>query len=499
MPIAQSIRADEARFPAAPRRGSGLDRPILLTEAGASGLKPEPSRRRSHRWLVSVAITSIVIVALAFRLHGAEVNATRNPPRKLFGDEPGYSSIANGLLDGLGFTWPGRVPLYPTWVATVYAFNDRNPYSVPYPQAFLGALSVYLTFRLGRLIAGDGPGLLAALCMALSYAQINETHLLYSEILYAPFLLMAAVMLTRALAEPTVRRFGWAGIWIGLANLVRPTLGAYPMFLLVVIGCFTKSPWRIALKGWGACFVASWVVITPWMIHNVVKWKAVLPLATSHAIVWQGSPEYYHLLVHKRVPFLTIWNEILYDEKNPDWHDPGTVEGDRWWTRRGIESIKAEPAVYAKYFAQKLVYFWVGDPGCDWDNTYPLNWRLLRTWGMKRREIIQIFAIRLLIIPALIGVLILRKSWRKFLPIYSILVFFILLHAATHAEARLSEPLEAFLYIIVCAAFVHLLRTLFGGHPVPATTTKSTDGDTVDVDPAEYVKRFQAQVNPQLS
>jgi hypothetical protein len=409
--------------------------------------------RRLLPWLVA----GVVLLGLGLRLYDAWRDAKLYPDKHLKADEPGYDGLARGLLDGYGFVWAGRVPFYPLWLSGLYAISGRNLHAVPYAQAFVGALTVFLTYVLGRKTVGAYPGLLAALFIAVSFIQIRQGRYLLSEVFYAPFLLMTALTLTRALAEPSARRFAWAALWVGLANLVRPTLFMFPVAMILVIIVLARLPWRRALSFCAVYLGVSWIVILPWMIHNYIRWHAVLPLATSHAIVWQGSPEYYHLLHDRGYKFVDIWDKVLY-VRGPDWHDPGTVEGDRWWTHRGIESIKAEPLVYMKYCVKKLAYLWIGDPGCDWNDGYPFNWWLVRKWGHSPREIVQIFATRLLIFPAMIGAVLMHKRWRNLLAIYSILAFFILLHAATHAEARFSEPLEPFLYILIFGGVFEIAR-----------------------------------------
>ena len=53
---------------------------------------------------------------------------------------------------------------------------------------------------------------------------------------------------------------------------------------------------------------------------------------------------------------------------------------------------------------------------------------------------------------ALGAVLALRDRWRQLLPVYALLVYCTLVHAATHAESRLSEPLQPYLTLLVAGA-----------------------------------------------
>ena len=53
---------------------------------------------------------------------------------------------------------------------------------------------------------------------------------------------------------------------------------------------------------------------------------------------------------------------------------------------------------------------------------------------------------------------VLRRRWRELLAIYAVMVYCTLLHGATHAEARLSEPLLPLLVVLIAGAFIAVLR-----------------------------------------
>ena len=53
-------------------------------------------------------------------------------------------------------------------------------------------------------------------------------------------------------------------------------------------------------------------------------------------------------------------------ELNPAYnggYDPFTIEGDQYFTRRAIQSIRAEPAVYIAYSLEESRVFVVREPG----------------------------------------------------------------------------------------------------------------------------------------
>jgi hypothetical protein len=62
---------------------------------------------------------------LACTQNSTPVGAPPPPPQPnstawLVGDEPGYNNMALEFLQGYAFTWPGRLPLYPTLLAGLH-------------------------------------------------------------------------------------------------------------------------------------------------------------------------------------------------------------------------------------------------------------------------------------------------------------------------------------------------------------------------------------------
>ncbi len=112
-----------------------------------------------------MGVLLIVCLGLGLRLYAAwEVNQTRpDTPARLAADEPGYDNLARELLAGGGMSWPGRVPLYPVWLAGLHYVTGYSYARGIYIQCLVGALAVWLTFVLGRDLFGQTVDLLAAL------------------------------------------------------------------------------------------------------------------------------------------------------------------------------------------------------------------------------------------------------------------------------------------------------------------------------------------------
>ena len=121
------------------------------------------------------------------------------------------------------------MPLYPLWLAAVYAASGGSYRAVPIAQAFLGATAIPVAYLLGRRVFGHPAGLLTALGVALSCQLVLEVRPLMSEVLFTPVVLLAMLLLWDATREPAGWRVALAGAAVGVADLVRPTLLFFPL------------------------------------------------------------------------------------------------------------------------------------------------------------------------------------------------------------------------------------------------------------------------------
>jgi 4-amino-4-deoxy-L-arabinose transferase-like glycosyltransferase len=419
----------------------------------------EAQPQRNDRRIVW-ALICLTLLGLAFRLYLAwRTNQTLpDTPARLRGDEPGYEGLAYWLLKGHFFEWPGRTPVYPFFVAGCYAIFGRSPASVVYVQAFLGATIIPLTFILARRFTGAQSSLVAAGLIALHPSLIFHVRLLQTEILYTPLILLTVLGLLRALEQPQWQKFSLAGALLAITNLCRPTAMLFPLIVPLLM------PRQWSLKRKIACFVAYLgaiiIITTPWTYHNYRTHKTFLIYSVSTALLWQGSPEFYHL-AYEQLPkrhIVQIWEEELNPARNGG-HNAFTIEGDRYFTKRAIASILREPAVYLWYCLQKAVFFWFGNPISDWPYHALFKVKAMRTFFSPQR-IVGILASRNLPVFAALGMIVLRHRWREFLPLLAVCGYFTLIHALTFTEVRHSEPLHPILAIVIATAAGELQRRL---------------------------------------
>ncbi len=436
---------------------------------------------RPLRASIVLALSALVLIGLLLRLHVAwERNhaSAEDLAARLVGDETNYDGLARALLAGghvarscqlkpIGyasldraleqgaFRWPGRVPVYPTFIAATYAaLGECSPSRLLYIQAVVGVTAVPLTYLLGRRLLATTPALLAAGMVAFDDLLIGQTAQIYSEVLYTPLLLGALLLLLWALRTARPGSFAWAGASMAVVTLCRPTTGLIPLVLPVML----PKLWSLTLKG-RVCLVYGLTmaaVIAPWTYHNWRAYHRFLPLNVSAGILWLGSPEFYHLVERDR-RHLDIWANELNPCRNGG-HDPFSIDGDRYFNRRAIQSIREEPVVYVIYSLQKAAYFWLGNPAAEWGYmafAWWRQWHTLRQWypyaWPRLFNMLLARELPLIALAALIF-LVARRRVRPLLPLLVVGAYIMLIHMLTWSELRYSGPLHPLLAIVVMAA-----------------------------------------------
>ncbi len=156
-------------------------------------------------------------------------------------DAEGYHLIALNLLAGRGFSmvWNApfcpvsiRTPLYPLLLALTYRLLGSDPARAVLAHLLLETLTAALVLRLGRELGGRRVGLLAGLLYAFNGATQRYTGVLYAETLLLAALAAALLVTARALHHWRARYFLSAGVFWGLAVLIKPNV----QFLALAVG-----------------------------------------------------------------------------------------------------------------------------------------------------------------------------------------------------------------------------------------------------------------------
>ncbi len=250
------------------------DASAMLVDRAASEsplIRPEekaltPSRRLPRGLLIIVLVALVGRLAILPWFDGI-------PPKTV--DEFQFNQLAVSINQRGEFAYtPGkstsmRPPLYPTFVAGVYAVaGAENFQAVRLTQILLNMLTVLIVYGLGRELFDRNTSVAAAAACAAYPSLWGHNYLLLTEVLFA-FLLTASLLCTaRFLRKNRLIELAAAGVLLGLASLTRSAMFFFPPAVVLLLLCNRQL-------SWGRSFVASAVFVTafsgavgPWLVRN---------------------------------------------------------------------------------------------------------------------------------------------------------------------------------------------------------------------------------------
>lgn len=240
------------------------------------------------------SLAVILLVGAALRI-GACVAVSPTP---LMNDEVLYHSLPAKMAAGgeLGDA-AGRTPGVLVFHAGLYrAFGDG--FSVARAgNVALSVLTLGLVFLLGRRLAGERAGLVAAALAALYPVSIAFSHYLLSETLYVFLLLAALATLLSGASPPTALRAGAAGLLFGACALTRE-VGLLTPLVAAAYLTWTVSPRpRAGLRLAAALLAATALIIAPWSFYlNGFSESFVLLSRTTWLNLYLGNHPGAHFL-----------------------------------------------------------------------------------------------------------------------------------------------------------------------------------------------------------
>jgi hypothetical protein len=317
-----------------------------------------------------VVLAALTLLGLAVRVAYALI---ADVPRGV-GDDVWFHLVANGIVDGRGFSDPfnslshgalvfGTLgepaptafhpPLFPALLAIPSALGLDSYRAHQLFGCVLAAASVPVIGLVGRRLAGATGGLAAAGIAAVFLPLVADDSLLLSESVYG--LLIALVLLTalRLRELPSARRALELGVAIGLAALTRSeALLLLPFLALPIV-------WRSEGRGRAIALTcaAALLVCLPWCVRNSLQFDQPTAITTGDGSVIAGAN--LHRVYYG--PDIGSWDfDGIYRTPAGRHPDPNeAVQSDRW---------RSEGIAFAREHASRLPAVVVA--------------RVLRTWDL---------------------------------------------------------------------------------------------------------------------
>lgn len=264
-----------------------------------------------------------------------------------------------------------RPPLFPLFIAAVYALTGPDPLHARLALSVVGALTCVLVAAIARDLFGGRAGVLAGL-IAATYPQLFIYDAwLYSESLAICLFAASCLAVMRVVRRPPDWRWALAGVLLGITALARPN-GLYALVAVavwVVLAVWTRvTSLRRAAFGFALMLAGCALILSPWVVRNYrVTDGAFVPATTGSGIVIAGS---YNDMAYSLPGFRGFWvnpftvakwdahDSHLLSNLPPDCWGPCEVVVDRATTQMGEDWALSHLRLIPRLLTLRMQMFW---------------------------------------------------------------------------------------------------------------------------------------------
>jgi 4-amino-4-deoxy-L-arabinose transferase-like glycosyltransferase len=401
---------------------------------------------RSKQVLILILVAAVLIRIPVALLMGDQVTVLPG-----IQDQVSYDALARSLLDGRGYSFtknwypftPPNTPtahwsfLYPLYLAGTYAITGYHPLAARLLQGAVGgALLCFLVYKIGRRLADENTGLVAAGLAAVYGYFIYYNAALMTETFSVVLILLTLYLSIELKENPTPIRWVGLGLSLGLAALLRQTVLLFAPLLLFWLFMELRARgirwWYFALP-----VVIIFLVISPWTLRNYLVYREFLLLNSNAG---------YALYASNNPSLGTDWrNELVVVPVPEELAGQNEAQLDRALTQKGLEFILVDPKRYLSLTLNKTleyIRFW---PSSDSSRISNLN---------------RVLSFGLYLPFMVLGLVLSVSRWRNFVPLYLFMVIHTGIHLLSWPSPRYRLPVDAVLMVFAGLTLIELVKQL---------------------------------------
>jgi 4-amino-4-deoxy-L-arabinose transferase-like glycosyltransferase len=422
----------------------------------------------ARRWLAAILLVT-VLGRVAFILlfdHALSLQTS------------GYDAYAVSLIEGRGYTRfddrggdSGLPPLYPFFLAGVYKALGRDPIAVAVVQIGLDALAVLLVCWIGRRVAGEAVGLLAAAFYGV-YPYLLYQNLTLNDT--GLFILLLAAGIAAAYKARDTRDPRWAvalGVVFGLGALTKTLIVL--ILPLLALWWWGALGLRRAVMLSAASAIALALVIAPWVVRNTrLHGELVLISTNAGSNLHQGNNACVADYLARG--WDAQWVRCIALAP-PELSETGA---DRWHREQALAYLREHPGEWPRLFWTKLWVLW--SPAImPYDlppDPYLVDDAVLQfhTPAFEAARVLHALYFTPLLILGFAGLILGWRDRLEIAPLVAVLVAITVAYLIFHPSTRYRSPADPFLFILAAYSVTRLWTRLMVGRARRWTLLRET-------------------------
>jgi len=244
--------------------------------------------------------------------------------------------------------WP---PGYPFFLSRIYVLFGHVPRLGAIANAFLALPEMLLSFLIMKKVFNEKVARWTMVILALFPSQILFTHLLATEALFKPLLLLSLLLFLSVKDRLTEKWYTMliAGVVLGMATLTR-AISKFLLFVVIPFWWFETRSIRRTARFTVLALVGFTLVVVPWMVRNYYA-VGVAKINTNSGI---------NLFIGNQPGAGMGYNSYLADQY--DVNDPrqeAYVDSVSW--QRAKDYIFERPGAFVVRGMVKLLFFYAYD------------------------------------------------------------------------------------------------------------------------------------------
>jgi 4-amino-4-deoxy-L-arabinose transferase-like glycosyltransferase len=276
-------------------------------------------------------------------------------PPVSWGDDFSYDNIAHRLVTNHSYENTWFPPGYPLFLALIYSIFDRNFIVVRIIQAFLGVVTCFITYLLGKKTFNENIGLLAAFLLSCYPGHLYMSWRLMPEIAYILVIAISILVTISLLEEPTNFYAAILGLLLGFSNLLKSNLIIFPVILVIFLGVKFWPP-RKKLVSLVILLITSFLLVTlAGPIVNLMRLGKIvlLPTNAGHTLWWSNNPlaNGYFIKAEQHIEGRTFIKQYGFEEKLQEANE---IQKDRIYRQIAVLWIRDNPQKFFALCLKKL-------------------------------------------------------------------------------------------------------------------------------------------------